>query len=60
MLECDSRFRALGFEHRLHRQVSSLRVFGEVLLRPELVLKRLGKVPHLLPGGRLDLDGETL
>lgn len=58
--EFDSRLRALSFEHRLHRQVTSLRVFGEVLLRPELILQSLGKVPHLLSGGCLehDLGGE--
>ena len=28
----DSRLGALSFQHRLHRQVTSLRVFGEVLL----------------------------
>lgn len=61
MLERDSRLWALGFEHRLHRQVSSLRVFGEVLLWPELVLQSLGEVPHLFPRGRLrrDLGGDV-
>lgn len=29
---CDLRLQALGFQHRLDRQVTSLRVFGEVLL----------------------------
>lgn len=35
-------------------------MFGEVLLRPELILQSLGKVPHLLSGGCLehDLGGE--
>lgn len=61
MLERDSRLWALGFEHRLHRQVSSLRVFGEVLLWPELVLQSLGEVPHLFPRGclRRDLGGDV-
>lgn len=52
----DSRLRALGFQHRLHRQVASLRVLGEVLLWPELILQSLGKVSHLLSRGCLECD----
>ena len=57
----DSRLRALGFQHGLHRQVTSLRVFGEVLLWPELILQSLGKVSHLLSRGCLGfyLRGEV-
>lgn len=52
----DSRLQALSFQHRLHRQVTSLRVLGEVLFRPELILQSLGKVPHLLSRGCLECD----
>lgn len=55
----DSRLSALGLQHRLHRQVTPLWVLSEVLLRPELVLQSLGKVPHLLSRGRLEHDLEV-
>lgn len=52
----DLRLRALSFQHRLDRQVTSLRMFGEVLLWSKLILQSLGKVPHLLSWGCLECD----
>lgn len=49
----DSRLWALSFQHRLHWQITSLRVLCEVLLWPELVLQSLGKVPHPFSRGCL-------
>lgn len=55
----DSRLGALGLQHGLHRQVTPLRMLSEVLLRPELVLQSLSKVPHLLSRGCLERDLEV-
>lgn len=46
----NSRLGEVSLKDGLDRQVTSLRVFAEVLLGPKLVLQRCGEVSHVLTG----------